>query len=851
MAICRLRFFDDFGDELKDTDVPLNPNGDGMRTSYYVFEGEQNEQDGRVGGGRELVVSGPRDGEDGAGAIAAIHVEPSGSHFLESLNPLTPITISRVTSDSSIPPHHEVPVSTLPKERIFILLDSNTHIYINSSKLLFEASNVTLQAAIPPPRKKGQLFAPAPTDADTDNDEGPQIQVAQSMQEDSSSTNVFGALESTFQESMPFIPDTLQDEPEALKTPKTQSRHIDFDSLGQRQSRDPELTPLGRARTASKLFASSVSAPTLGTRRGTGEAGNTILEDADETASEDEATSEDDPALESNYFKSPTHEPRPVSIDRVSNTPEAELIDAGKNVAPVANMGAASPSINPSRNPQSASPAMSTSRPPVFFSPDTTLDDISSTNPDLNEIEPDTLPEAFKYKAQKAITTQKTYSRKKRKAHDSVGHTPSPPEQPVSATQGTAKKRRRFLIELIPEGNEDAEMEDEHEPLITRSKGKGRSRKATETKPETPNPTNHSDSEHPAVTNPKQRKPRTSRTPAAKAKSPFEPEDPPQSASRYSPEEKPKRTRQPAAKKPAAAKKYAPSKGTQGDEVNAGETQYTPPDHTQLTPAAKRRQSKTPTTAKRAPRRRKSEATTDAETEIGDAASQTLNVRTTEEYMYKNPVVAFSNSTLDSKKDIIAFLRAHGAKKVDQIVTADILIVGPGELKRTPKLTISVALGKYVVEEKWLLDSKAAGCFLDPEKYIPLDTPSVDLPAAIARGRNGENAVLKDLTVYITSALLSQLKGSKQEESLVEMLRATGAGNIVKKAPRGEVDSMALVLGAEGDVDAAALEKAGWRVYGTGVVGGSVLRGGLELGDEWRVKADGKGDGKGRRRSTK
>lgn len=40
------------------------------------------------------------------------------------------------------------------------------------------------------------------------------------------------------------------------------------------------------------------------------------------------------------------------------------------------------------------------------------------------------------------------------------------------------------------------------------------------------------------------------------------------------------------------------------------------------------------------------------------------------------------------------------------------LVVGPGELKRTPKLTVGVALGKYVVEDQWLIDSKEVGYFL-------------------------------------------------------------------------------------------------------------------------------------------
>lgn len=175
------------------------------------------------------------------------------------------------------------------------------------------------------------------------------------------------------------------------------------------------------------------------------------------------------------------------------------------------------------------------------------------------------------------------------------------------------------------------------------------------------------------------------------------------------------------------------------------------------------------------------------------------------------------------------------------------LVVGPGELKRTPKFTIAVALGKWVVEDQWLIDSKEIGYFLDPDPYIPHDPThekawSFSLRNAIARGRNGENKILEDHTIYITPALLTQVKAFKQEESLIEMLKTTGASSIIKKAPKGKKDDeengdKTLILGAEkGDNDVAGLEKLGWNVYGTGIVATSVLRGRLEVGEkEFRI----------------
>ncbi|PWW71813.1 hypothetical protein C7212DRAFT_338050, partial [Tuber magnatum] len=111
------------------------------------------------------------------------------------------------------------------------------------------------------------------------------------------------------------------------------------------------------------------------------------------------------------------------------------------------------------------------------------------------------------------------------------------------------------------------------------------------------------------------------------------------------------------------------------------------------------------------------------------------------------PRIVFSNSGLDGKKDIEKFLRAAAAKKMDNVSAPGVnfLVVGPGELKRTPKLTIGVALGKTVVEDQWLIDSKEMGYFLDPDPYIPNDPLhekewGFNLAAAVTRGRQGENS---------------------------------------------------------------------------------------------------------------
>ncbi|RPB12259.1 hypothetical protein P167DRAFT_171300 [Morchella conica CCBAS932] len=233
-----------------------------------------------------------------------------------------------------------------------------------------------------------------------------------------------------------------------------------------------------------------------------------------------------------------------------------------------------------------------------------------------------------------------------------------------------------------------------------------------------------------------------------------------------------------------------------------------------------------------------------------DAKVSNVVTRTRSRYEGDSPKIVFSNSGLDGKKDIEKFLRANGGKKMPNVsaATVNFLVVGPGELKRTPKLTVGVTLGKFVVEDQWLIDSKEIGYFLDPEPYVPCDPIheqawSFSLAAAIDRGRNGLNCVLKDYNVYITASLISQLKASKQEDSLVEMLKAAGAGTIAKKSPKGKREDdehadQTLILGSEkGDGDIALLNKSGWDVYGTGIIAISVLRGKLDLGHEFKIAA--------------
>lgn len=362
----------------------------------------------------------------------------------------------------------------------------------------------------------------------------------------------------------------------------------------------------------------------------------------------------------------------------------------------------------------------------------------------------------------------------------------------------------------------------------------------------------------------------------------------------------------PAAKGPTGrrgGKGVTPTPPLDNSEKLLGDTQYTFPDVSQ-TQAMDRVEVKAPAkTPKKTPKmakmktvsstkktstapstKNKKEPTEEEGLEAEEAEeADEAKTRTRDRYDGDNPKIVFSNSGLDDRKvrtfrpwllcmvgftdleqDIEKFLRANGGKKMQNVSAPGVnfLVVGPGELKRTPKFTISVALGKWVVEDQWLIDSKEVGYFLNPDPYIPHDPTyekvwSFSLRTAIARGRNGENNILEEHTIYITPALLAQVKAFKQEESLIEMLKTTGASSIIRKAPKGKKEDdengdKTLILGADkGDNDVVGLEKLGWKVYGTGIVAVSVLRGRLEVGEkEFRIMPEKEGSqtlGRGRK----
>ncbi|KAI9678069.1 MAG: hypothetical protein M1817_006013 [Caeruleum heppii] len=200
------------------------------------------------------------------------------------------------------------------------------------------------------------------------------------------------------------------------------------------------------------------------------------------------------------------------------------------------------------------------------------------------------------------------------------------------------------------------------------------------------------------------------------------------------------------------------------------------------------------------------------------------------------PLIVFSNTTVPVVPRYKKFLKETGAKQVDTVseMGSSVLCVGAGELKRTSKLTLSVALGKTIVTDDWIKDSYAAGHLIDTAAYLPKDAErevqwDTTLEESIQRGRDGTR-VLDGWTVFLTKALDKEVGGAIHE--LQQMAETAGAEQVHIGSPKALPSELplSLVVGSERDVEGGKLQKLGWTVHSKDILSLSILRGELQHG---------------------
>ncbi|KAK5112085.1 hypothetical protein LTR85_011666 [Meristemomyces frigidus] len=192
----------------------------------------------------------------------------------------------------------------------------------------------------------------------------------------------------------------------------------------------------------------------------------------------------------------------------------------------------------------------------------------------------------------------------------------------------------------------------------------------------------------------------------------------------------------------------------------------------------------------------------------------------------KVPKVLLSKTTLD--RGALAWLKKQGIHVVEDVPTKRshfVCVVPKGRLATTAKILRSLALGKLVVTEDWLIDSKAQGQLLEPDDYVH-DT----LKPTITHNRGD---LLKGWVVYFTKKLAVDY-GTTGWSSIKALANDAGARLVESgSAANGEKTARigpTIFFGSDGpDDDRTALLAAQTVVYHKEMLTQSILRGEVDL----------------------
>ena len=205
--------------------------------------------------------------------------------------------------------------------------------------------------------------------------------------------------------------------------------------------------------------------------------------------------------------------------------------------------------------------------------------------------------------------------------------------------------------------------------------------------------------------------------------------------------------------------------------------------------------------------------------------------------------IVFSGSTFATDKTAVAFLKRN-ARIMDAVTPqVDYLCIGSGVLKTTSKILKAVALGKPIISDEWVRQCLERDAILDPSKFLAEDERAeqqMDAPRTWSRGTNPPRSDLfGGRTIYMTPALKKSLgTGFNEIRGLVKLLGARDATSFPATDSTDVKSDKYVVLGLDiGDSDSAGLFQSGVPVYSKDLISLAILRGRLNLGDEFRFDA--------------
>jgi hypothetical protein len=201
----------------------------------------------------------------------------------------------------------------------------------------------------------------------------------------------------------------------------------------------------------------------------------------------------------------------------------------------------------------------------------------------------------------------------------------------------------------------------------------------------------------------------------------------------------------------------------------------------------------------------------------------------------KVPNILLSNDSPCRKGTTAAFLKQQGATIIDDVKTRRahfVCVLNGDRLTTTAKVLRSLALGKSVVTEDWITQSKQAGKFLDPDDFV-----HDDLKENIHVDRR---AIFQNTNLFFTQTLA---KGyGKGWKDIQELAKEAGASHVDEGSSgdfgtfkEGRMDVICFGQ-AKNDPDVLRLKKShGVKVYHKNLLTESIRKGELDLDMEEHV----------------
>ncbi|KAI7544136.1 hypothetical protein KC331_g6985 [Hortaea werneckii] len=195
------------------------------------------------------------------------------------------------------------------------------------------------------------------------------------------------------------------------------------------------------------------------------------------------------------------------------------------------------------------------------------------------------------------------------------------------------------------------------------------------------------------------------------------------------------------------------------------------------------------------------------------------------------PKVIFSHSDVNKDKAVIAWLKKQGAFEIDEVPGKRvnfICVVPSGHLATTAKVLRTLALGKLVVTDDWVTDSKEEGQLLEPDDYVH--------EALQDTIRSDRSTLFQGYRLYFTKQLAASYGNGWQsiqtlcEEAGADHVESGNAASGHSWAALGKI----LFFGATpDDLDLKILsQEKGHVIYNKNILTQSVLDGELKLDND-------------------